>query len=105
MVMNTQPMRARSRSRLGLIAGELLILSLLQTGWGGGGGGSSPPAPPAATASASTTKGTAPLSVSFDASKSTDPQSLPLTYVWTFGDGTTSTHATVSHVYQKHGNF
>jgi subtilisin family serine protease len=43
--------------------------------------------------------------VSFDASKSTDPQSFPLTYLWTFGDGTTSTQATVSHTYQKHGSF
>jgi subtilisin family serine protease len=100
--MNIQSMRARSR--LGLIAGELLIFSLAQIGCGGGGGGA-PPAPPAAIASASTTKGTAPLSVSFDASKSTDPQSFPLTYVWTFGDGTTSTQATGSHTYQKHGNF
>jgi PKD repeat protein len=71
----------------------------------GGGDGSAPPMPPIASASASATKGTAPLSVSFDASKSSDPQNFPLTYLWTFGDGTTSTQATVTHTFQNHGAF
>jgi subtilisin family serine protease len=48
-------------------------------------------------------QGQAPLTVAFDASKSTDPQNFPLTYTWTFGDGSTATGATVTHTYQNHG--
>ncbi len=50
-------------------------------------------------------QGTAPLAVNFDASKSTDPQNYPLTYAWTFGDGSTATGATVSHSFQNHGSY
>jgi subtilisin family serine protease len=74
---------------------------------GGGGGGSSskPPSPPIASPTASPPSGQAPLTVTFDASKSTDPQGYALTYSWSFGDGTSATGATVSHIFQKHGTY
>jgi PKD repeat protein len=80
---------------------SLLVLSAC----GGGGGSSAPPAPPVASATSNITQGQAPLTVNFDASKSSDPQNFPLTYLWTFGDGTTSTSVTPSHVYQDHGSY
>ncbi len=62
--------------------------------------------PPVAAATSNVAQGTAPLTVSFDASASTDPQSYPLTFTWTFGDGTpTAMGATVSHVYASHGTY
>jgi PKD repeat protein len=81
-----------------------LLLALSACG-GGGGGGTTPPAPPVAMASSSISQGQAPLTVNFDASKSTDPQGFALTYLWTFGDGTTATGATTSHIYQNHGSY
>jgi large repetitive protein len=41
--------------------------------------------------------------VSFDASRSTS--SGPATYTWDFGDGETATGQTISHTYQKPGNY
>lgn len=60
---------------------------------------------PVAAFSASTTYGTAPLSVSFDASDSTDPNGNPLSYSWTFGDGSTGQGANINHVYQNPGSY
>jgi subtilisin family serine protease len=71
----------------------------------GGGGSSTPPAPPVATASSNVTSGQAPLQVSFDASRSSDPQGLALTYSWSFSDGGSATGATVSHTFQNHGAY
>ncbi len=88
----------------GSLVGFLLILGACGGG-GGGGGSSAPPAPPNAIATSSLAVGTAPLTVNFDASKSTDPQSLPLTFAWTFGDGTTATGATPAHTFQNHGSY
>jgi len=48
------------------------------------------------------------LTMSFDASGSTDAENQPLTYVWDFGDGTepeTTTAATKSHTYEKRGEY
>ena len=94
----------QARKRINQIACAGLVLSLAACG-GGGGGSAAPPAPPIASAAASVSQGQAPLTVSFDASKSSDPQNFPLTYAWTFGDGTTGTGATVAHVFQNHGSF
>ena len=54
---------------------------------------------PIATSSANPTSGPAPLAVSFSSAGSSDPENQPLTYSWTFGDGTTSTAANPSHTY------
>ncbi len=46
--------------------------------------------PPIAMASASTTQGVQPLQVQFSSAGSSDPDGNPLTFLWDFGDGTTS---------------
>jgi PKD repeat protein len=72
---------------------------------GGGGGSASGPSLPIAAASASVATGQAPLTVSFNASGSSDPQGYALSYTWSFGDGTTATGAAVSHIFQDHGQY
>ncbi|MBN8281215.1 MAG: fibronectin type III domain-containing protein, partial [Gammaproteobacteria bacterium] len=49
------------------------------------------PTKPVALAAATPVSGASPLVVSFVGNGSYDPQGLPLTYLWNFGDGTTST--------------
>lgn len=61
--------------------------------------------PPVALFSASTVNGTAPLSVDFDASASTDADGDPLSYYWDFGDGNTSTQITINHVFTNVGEY
>ena len=61
--------------------------------------------PPVVVASATPTSGVAPLLVTFSGSGSYDPEGAPLTYNWTFGDGTTSTTANPSHTYAAAGTF
>lgn len=41
----------------------------------------------------------------FDATKSHDPDSEDLNYLWDFGDGTTSTDPIVTHTYNQSGNY
>jgi glucose/arabinose dehydrogenase len=60
---------------------------------------------PTAVASADVTSGTAPLSVHFDGTKSSDPDNDSLTYSWNFGDGTTGSGASVTHTYGTNGQF
>ena len=50
-----------------------------------------------------TTSGAAPLTVNFSSAGSSDPEGQPLTYSWTFGDGTTSTAANPTHTYTQAG--
>lgn len=55
--------------------------------------------PPSITAATATPQsGAAPLTVAF-AGAATDPENAPLTYTWTFGDGTTGTGPNVSHTF------
>ena len=64
---------------------------------------------PNADAEATPTTGAAPLTVSFDASGSTDPDDDPLTYAWDFGDNDGAFNDAVgvapSHVYSTTGTF
>ena len=55
--------------------------------------------PPVAVAEQDLLYGPGPLTVQFTGSNSTDPENGPLTYLWDFGDGTTSTSADPSHVF------
>ncbi len=43
--------------------------------------------------------------IAFSSAGSSDPDGQPLTYLWTFGDGTTSTAANPSHTYATGGVF
>src|SRR5262249_52508824 len=59
--------------------------------------------PPVVSASAAPISGPTPLSVSFSSAGSSDPEGQPLTYDWTFGDGTTSAAASPTHIYSAAG--
>jgi glucose/arabinose dehydrogenase len=55
---------------------------------------------PTAVATATPSSGPAPLAVRFDSGGSTDPDGDPLTYTWSFGDGSANgTGSTVNHSY------
>jgi chitodextrinase/lysophospholipase L1-like esterase len=50
-------------------------------------------------------QGQALAAIAFDGSDSFDPEGLPLTYHWNFGDGNTGTGPTPTHTYASAGNF
>jgi PKD repeat protein/C1A family cysteine protease len=54
---------------------------------------------PVASFTVTPLSGNSPLSVSFDASASCDPDGSIAGYSWNFGDGTSASGATVTHVY------
>lgn len=61
--------------------------------------------PPVASISASTTSGEVPLTVSFDASGSSDSDGSIISYSWNFGDGSTASGQTVSYTYSTAGSY
>ncbi|OLF14999.1 PQQ-dependent sugar dehydrogenase [Actinophytocola xanthii] len=91
--------------------GALYVLDY-GTGWGSGNAESAlyridhNPAgnqAPTARASADRTSGISPLTVAFSSAGSTDPEGGALTYLWNFGDGSTSTSANPTHTYTGNG--
>ena len=48
--------------------------------------------------------GTGPLEIEFDGRSSSDPEGLALSYLWTFGDGDTSTDSHGKHLYRVNPN-
>jgi DNA/RNA endonuclease G (NUC1)/PKD repeat protein len=60
--------------------------------------------PPVAAAGGAST-GFEGSSVSFDGTGSSDPDGEALTYAWDFGDGTTGTGASPTHVYADNGTY
>jgi len=61
--------------------------------------------PPTAIFSSSTNQGQPPLTINFSSAGSSDPEGKPLTYLWNFGDGSTSTLANPSYTYTNKGQF
>jgi len=61
--------------------------------------------PVALTTGTTPTSGTAPLTVSFVGSSSYDPDGAIASYLWNFGDGTSSTLSNVSHTYSAAGTY
>ena len=49
--------------------------------------------------------GTVGVSISFDGSGSSDPDGEALTYLWSYGDGSTGAGSTASHAYQAPGEY
>lgn len=61
--------------------------------------------PPAAVMSATPSSGTAPLTVTLDGSRSTDPDGTVTSWAWSFGDGAFGTGPVTTHVYASPGTF
>ncbi|MFQ5937732.1 MAG: discoidin domain-containing protein, partial [Acidiferrobacterales bacterium] len=60
---------------------------------------------PNAVATADPTSGQTPLSVSFDAGMSSDPDGDVLAYSWDFGDGTQAAGVSLTHTYNDAGTY
>ncbi len=61
--------------------------------------------PPVAVIGISAKSGSVPLMVTFDGSRSFDPDGTALTCSWDFGDGTTGASKTTSHTYEEEGTY
>jgi PKD repeat protein len=61
--------------------------------------------PPVASLTANPTSGPAPLAVGFSASGSYDPEGTALTYLWTFGDGSSASGPSASKTYSTPGSY
>ncbi len=61
--------------------------------------------PPTARINASATSGSAPFSVNFNASDSSDDDGSIVSYAWDFGDGNTANGVAVSHTYTTAGSY
>ncbi|MCG3138407.1 MAG: hypothetical protein HJJLKODD_02271 [Phycisphaerae bacterium] len=60
---------------------------------------------PIAAIDANVLEGEAPLTISFDASGSVDPEGQALTFSWEFGNGAQGTGTTVNYTYQSAGTY
>lgn len=60
---------------------------------------------PTASIGASATQGSAPIGITFDGSASADSDGQVRSYSWTFGDGSSATGETATHVYESTGSF
>lgn len=60
---------------------------------------------PVVVAGASPTVGTIPFNVNFTAAGSSDPNGTIISYLWEFGDGSTSNQANPAHTYNVAGNY
>jgi glucose/arabinose dehydrogenase/PKD repeat protein len=61
--------------------------------------------PPRARIFATPNAGAAPLAVRFSSLGATDPDGDPLTFLWSFGDGTTASEQHPTHIYRQGGIF
>jgi PKD repeat protein len=61
--------------------------------------------PPTAVMTATPSTGTAPLTVSFDGSQSTDPDGTVSSWAWSFGDGGSGTGPATTHLYSNPGTY
>jgi len=64
-----------------------------------------PNAVPSASFTATPNSGTAPITVSFNASASADSDGTIASYAWNFGDGTTGSGVTTQHTYTAAGTY
>lgn len=64
-----------------------------------------PNSPPVASFTRTPSSGEAPLSVSFNASASSDPDGSIVSYVWSFGDGGSGSGITATHTYNSTGTY
>jgi len=92
--------RATTTMRRWLPAGALCLL-LAACGGGGGGSGGGGTLPSALTVNAPSSQQALGATVSFSANASNPA----LSYLWDFGDGSTSTEVAPTHVYQRAGVF
>jgi glucose/arabinose dehydrogenase/peptidoglycan/xylan/chitin deacetylase (PgdA/CDA1 family) len=60
---------------------------------------------PIVSISATPTSGLAPLSINFSSAGTNDPDGNPITYLWNFGDNSTSTSANPNKVYSINGSY
>ncbi len=100
-------MRTRS------IQSHLLLIATVLAGCGGGGGSGGSTTtpvvtntPPQPAFTVTPTSGTAPLTVTFDASSSNDPDGSIVQFTWSFGDNTAdAVGSNTTHVYSGAGSF
>lgn len=95
-------MRSNRRTPLAVSLAVLVMVAVLASCQSGD---PSPNRLPSASFVATGAVGIAPLTVSFDASLSSDPDGSIVSYLWDFGTGGTGSGVTTSHVYQEPGNY